>query len=201
MIAWFLKAEIDSDYWSRYFQDLPRFHLTEAMIRNPDWENRVENEYRSALLSSYRGWGDRDRLFYDWPEDLEWSLVTIDKSDLENVRYLDEPDWRALTGNTLKVSVGASRIAKGDLHVPMGIRGYAVRQIALKMVKGLPVPRLIMIGKKDASEMVVVEGNTRITAYQLSGSSREINVLFGSSSKEKLKAWHWYPPDESFISA
>jgi hypothetical protein len=198
MIATFLQAEIDSPQWGRYFDDLDKYRLTEAMIREPDWENPTENKRREQLLGSYRHWGrDQLTLFQGWPTDLRWLLVTLTREDLTNVRCIGEKGWFRFTNGTLKIADGVERINRGDADIPENIRVDAIKEIADEIREGRELIPLIMIGKEDGSKMAVVEGNTRITAFQMSGADMEIDVLLGVTDVESLQKWIFYPAEET----
>jgi hypothetical protein len=195
MVATFLQAEIDSSVWGdRIRQLLPSFQLTESMVRNPNLSHPDQNSRRAAVLGEYRGWRRDTMLFTLWPDGVEWWFVELDKADLANVRYLNHSDWRTFSGNTLRPTVAADRVGRGD--EAKGIPLDAIKAIAAAMSNGVSFPPVIAVGTQESSTIVMVEGQTRITAYALVGGEGELSALLGIAPIAGLRAWHWCPPEE-----
>ncbi len=195
MVATFLQAEIDSSLWGdRMRQLLPSFQLTEAMVRHPNLSDPDQNSRRAAVLGVYRGWRQDTMLFTRWPDGVEWWFVVLDKADLANVRYLNHSDWRTFSGNTLRPTVAADRVGRGD--EAKGIPLDAIKAIAAAMSNGVSFPPVIAVGTRESSTIVMVEGQTRITAYALVGGEGELSALLGIAPVAGLRAWHWCPPEE-----
>jgi hypothetical protein len=197
MVATFLQAEIDSSLWGdRVRQLLPTFQLTEAMVRHPNLSDPDQNSRRAAVLGVYRGWRQDTILFTRWPDGVEWWFVALDKADLANIRYMNHPKWRAFSGNTLKPTVAAERVKRGDEATFEDIPLVAIKAIATAMSNGVSFLPVIAVGTRESSTIVMVEGQTRITAYALAGGEGELSALLGLGPLEGLRAWHWWPPQE-----
>jgi hypothetical protein len=197
MVATFLQAEIGSPLWGGAVrQELTRFQLTEATITHPDLSDPAQNCGRSAILGVYRGWRQDKILFTSWPDGVEWSFVALDKADLANVRYMNHTDWRTFSGNTLRPTVAADAVSRGDKANFHGIRLEAIKAIAGAMSNGVSFPPVIAVGTRESSTIVMVEGQTRITAYALVGGEGELSALLGLGPLEGLRAWLWWPPEE-----
>ena len=195
MVATFLQAEIDSSVWGdRIRQLLPSFQLTESMVRNPNLSDPDQNSRRSAILGVYRGWRQDKWLFANWPDGVEWWFVALDKADLANVRYLNYSDWRTFSGNTLRPTVAADRVKRGDEAKGMPLD--AIKAIASEMSNGVRFLPVIAVGTRESSTIVMVEGHTRITAYALAEGEGELSALLGIAPVAGLRAWHWCPPEE-----
>ena len=133
---------------------------------------------------------------FRWPDGVEWSFVALDKADLANVRYMNHTDWRTFSGNTLRPTVAADRVRRGDEANYEGIRLDAIKAIAAAMSNKVSFPPVIAMGTRESSTIVMVEGQTRITAYALVGGEGELSALLGIAPIAGLRAWHWCPPEE-----
>jgi hypothetical protein len=197
MVATFLQAEIDSPLWGGAIRpELTRFQLTEATVKRPDLSDPAQNCGRSAVLGKYRGWRQDKFLFVKWPDGVEWQFVALEKADLANVRYMNHPHWRTFSGNTLRPTVAADRVRRGDEANYEGIRLDAIKAIAAAMSNKVSFPPVIAMGTRESSTIVMVEGQTRITAYALVGGEGELSALLGIAPISGLRAWHWCQPEE-----
>jgi hypothetical protein len=197
MVATFLQAEIDSSRWGGAVrQALTKFQLTEATIKHPDLSDPAQNFRRSAILGEYRGWRHEKWLFVKWPDGIEWWLVALDKTDLANVRYMNHRDWLTFSGNTLRPTVAADRVKRGDEAEFKDMPLDAIKAIATAMSNGVSFPPVIALGTRESSMIVMVEGQTRITAYALVGGEGEVSALLGIVPVDGLRTWEWCPPEE-----
>ncbi len=197
MVATFLQAEIDSSIWGGAIRrELTRFQLTEAPVKYPDLSDPAQNCCRSAILGMYRGWRQEKWLFAKWPDGIEWWLVALDKADLANVRYMNHRAWRTFSGNTLRPTVAADRVKRGNEAEFEDIPLDAIRAVTTAMNNGVSFLPVIAVGTRESSTIVMVEGQTRITAYALAEGEGELCALLGFGSLERLRAWLWWPPEE-----
>jgi hypothetical protein len=197
MVASFLQAEIDSSRWGEAVrQGLTTFKLTEAIVRHPNLNDAAQNCGRSAILGLYRGWQQDQMLFTRWPDGVEWWFVTLDKEDLANVRYLNHPDWRTFSGDTLRPTVAADRIRRGEGASLERIPLVAIKAIAVAMRDGVSFPPVIALATRESSTIIIVEGMTRMTAYALVRGEGELSALLGIARVAGLRAWAWCPPEE-----
>ena len=85
MVAAFLRAEVDSYRFGPLLADqLRNKKISPSILRKPDVRNDTENQTRADLLSESRGYRRNASLFHGFPDDCQWKLVAITKSDLDN---------------------------------------------------------------------------------------------------------------------
>jgi hypothetical protein len=105
MAAIFLRAEIAS---SRFGKDILRIlekdGVDRKVIDKPDVKDADENEYRAVLLGEFRGYQRNEELFQDFPDDVRWHRVLLDRKDLLKVKYINYSYWNDLSGGSRLVA-------------------------------------------------------------------------------------------------
>ncbi len=191
MIAEFLKAEVNSDRWSKDIQALlERDGKNKDILVNADLLNPEENEYRKKLLGEFRGYNNNAKLFETFPKDVDWQLVSLSKEELEKVKYMHYDYWNKLSNQTRLAKVGAESITKGIKVFNISNDGFLNTAEIIK--KGTPLPHMIFVTKDENSDIVVLEGHQRITAYFLIPEMIEngLDVIIGFS--KDIETWDGY---------
>jgi hypothetical protein len=183
VVATFLRAELDS---SRY-GDTVRGLLgeageTEDLLRRPMVADHRENEVRDELLDRYRGWLKREGLFGGFPENVEWALAALDRDEVLSILFIDWEWWLTISGGTRRAVDAAARIRAGE------IPGSTVEEhepIAARLHSQDPPPELIVVAPPDHSQLVLLEGHFRLTAYALFPEHLpdELQVFLGTSAE------------------
>jgi hypothetical protein len=158
------------------------------MIDNADLKNSSENRCRVICLS-YRGFKLNDSLFKGFPDKVNWCKASLSVGELGRVKYLKQTAWITRSAGTRLVLDGALNLDK------IAVAGDAKPQIEAieeKVKSGCVFPELILVGKNEGSDLILLEGHKRATAYVRAGDclTKEIEVIAGFS--EDLNNWYWY---------
>jgi hypothetical protein len=167
MVAHFLKNEIIS---GRHRQEilklLQRDGLDRRIIDEPDPRDPEANTHRARLLGDFRGYKRQEDVFTCVPDDTAWHRYALSREELAQVRYIKDDYWIELSGCSRLAIDAAPRIRAG-----LEVFGKYSTQWALGMARaveqGAVFPELILVGTDEASELTVLEGHVRLTAYCL----------------------------------
>ena len=191
MIAVFLKTEIKSERWSNdILKLLDQDRVERKMIDYPNLLNDDENRYRKELLGAFRGYNKNRLLFEDFPEDIKWFRVLLSKDDIGEVKYMRYSYWNELSKQTRLPRVAAGEIKSG--HEVFGVSNDGFWEAVVVMQNGVGFPEMILVAKNQSSDLVMLEGHKRITAFFLAPEliPNELEVIVGYS--ENMKAWGGY---------
>lgn len=166
VVAHFLRTEIDSvRFRQRLLELLQRDGRDPRIIEHPDIGDAEENVYRAHLLGDYRGYGRYEGIFKFVPDDLDWHRCVLSREDLARVRYVDYSYWNEISGGSGR-PVDAARCIRAGIEVfGQSTQGYL--DLAREVEQGAVFPEIILLGRDTDSELVVLEGHVRITAYCL----------------------------------
>ena len=165
-IASFLKGEITSvRFGDRIKKQLKKDNKSENIITLPDTSNETDNMYRKELLGTTRGYGINRALFENFPTNIEWKRVSLDKNDLMKVKYIDYDYWVELT-NGSRCPKDASVTIKNNVEI-FGESNQRFLDAVEYLKKGGHFPEMIFVCRNLADDLVVLEGHLRITAYFL----------------------------------
>lgn len=182
MVAVFLQAEINSARWGESIQALlTRNEKNRNIIDTPDLASELENSYRKQLLGEFRGYVQDKHLFETFPNDVTWQLVHLSKQELEKVKYMNYDYWTKLANGTRLAKVGAESVKNRAEVFDVSNEGFLKAANAIK--DGVEFPHMIFVAKDFNSDIVVLEGHQRITAYFLVPESIEngLDVILGIS--------------------
>jgi hypothetical protein len=194
MVLAFLRAELDSPtYPSSDNTAGVRFWVAQrdldpSLIEHGDATDAAENTKRLTVLGDWRGYRRNTLLFDGFPSDVEWHRGALTPEELGQARYTVFPPWPDFSNGERTVSAGAANVGKTPhlSHDP----SPAILAIADRITTGsAPAEPPILVGPPDTSvsELVLVEGYKRATAYVYVGGSAEIAVLVGFT--ERLREW------------
>ncbi len=186
MILAFLRAEVDSPrFGQNLVEPLTRAGYTrQEIIDNPDLLNNNHNFFRASLLD-FRGYNIRDFLFKGFPRDVAWRRVELEPDEIKLLKYANYPTWIDLSGRTRLVIDGARNIDTIQVAEDANIH---VKAVLAEIQNGRTYPELIAVER--GSNLILVEGHVRATAYALAGPQSNIGVIIGSSST--MNRWIWY---------
>lgn len=191
MVAIFLQAEINSPrFQDRILPILQRDGLDRRIIDHPDFMNSRENACRKQLLGESRGYQRDKRLFSSFPNDVQWERVILTYIDIAAVKYINYPDWIDLSGGSRKVLDAVEQICQGA-----EVEGQLNRhfwEAAEAVQRGERLPEMIFVRSTVESELIVLEGHLRVSAYLLVPEylPEKLTALVGTSAK--IVNWRFY---------
>jgi hypothetical protein len=188
MIALFLGTELASIRHGPRLRELLDGHgLPEHIVVAPDLTDPTESARRRQLLDMYRGYDSRVGLFAGFPNDVRWEWVTLTPSELLRVKYIDYDYWVELSGGSRVAADAPARIRAGA--APFGVRSDWAISFAETFAAGTHFPPLILVTSGPTNNLVVLEGNARLTTYAMRPDAlpSELEVMLGTSSQ----MGHW----------
>jgi len=187
----FLKAEINSKRFGKRIRDaLKKDEKSKSVITNSNLENKRENRYRKKLLGNVRGFGKNKELFENFPNDIKWYKVSIEKQELKKVNYIDYSYWNELSNGT-RSPVQAAKNVKAGVKI-FGVSNEGFFEILSEIKKGKKFPPMIFVAKNKISRIVVLEGHARLTAYFMEQKyiPKTMEVIIGYSNE--IIDWDFY---------
>jgi hypothetical protein len=194
MVAAFPKAEILSPrYSSIILRNLAFYRLPENLINCPDLDSPIENHYRRELLK-YRGYRTNSLLFAGFPKDVVWRSVKIEPKDHELLHCTNDrsaDSWVRVSDDTRSIRRIAANLTRMERSTNRAQNETArrIRDIQKDLNEGQSMPPLIAV-EGDDSRLILVEGNSRATAYVDINWQQGITMLLGRSFK--MKDWTYY---------
>jgi hypothetical protein len=191
MIAAFLQAEIDSKrFQNRIFPILEANNLTKDILTNPNLEDDKENKARLQILTGYRGFDDRTKIFEGFPLDITWYSAELSKEELLKTKYIKYDYWLKLSNDTRSPIVAAENIKNGITAFDESNDQFI--QAAESLKTGKQFPTLILVGQDEESYLVVLEGHLRLTALTLAEENipEKTKVIIGLS--KQITNWDLY---------
>jgi hypothetical protein len=189
MVATFLQGELPSTRFPKVREILTTLGIGEEIVAQPDLANADENEVRSLLLQSSRGY-PATALFQGFPADCAWQWCTLQPSELtQRLVYINYPAWaQTYSDGSRSPSVGAAYMEQHPENVDAGI----CTAIADRVRAGDVLPPIIVVGTPTDERLVVLEGNARLTAMVLAvdALSSGVRVLRGLSPR--MSEWVYY---------
>ena len=172
----FLQAEVDSPRWGPCYRSIlqERGWDRNNLIDAPNLSDTQANRDRISLLGAVRGYGRGTGLFCSFPGDTKWRRVLVELPDLQRLKYIGEDqDWFRLSSGTRLVQDGARNL-ETDPRI-----AARVSQTQQEIEQGRCRAALILV-ETNSGEIVVLEGNTRATAYAIL-FDRSFSAFIGTS--------------------
>jgi hypothetical protein len=191
MVALFLRTELGSVRHQAHIGELlDGADLLERLLTAADLTSPSENARRRDLLSTYRGYEPRVGLFNGFPRDVRWDWVALQPDEVLGVRYIDYDYWRELSGGSRLAADAPPRVHAGV--APFGVSSEWAIGLGDAVAAGARFPPLILVTSGIGSDLVVLEGHARLTAYAMRPDAlpAELDVLLGSSPG--MRAWALY---------
>jgi hypothetical protein len=182
MVAVFLRTELPAPRSRDSLRAmLAREGVPERVVTDPDLGNDADNQARLRLLTQHRGYSTRTELFDGFPDDVRWQWMAITPAELTRVRFIDYDYWVELSGGTRLAADAAPRVRTGV--APFGVPSDWALGMAQAVADGARFPPLILVTTGMDSDLVVLEGHARLTAFMLARDQLppELDVLAGSS--------------------
>ena len=181
VVATFLRGELESERWGERLRALLRDDGVDvSVLAQPNLDDEHQNAYRASILDRHRAWLRREGLFQGFPRDVEWARVGLAPDEVLAIRYINWDWWLRVSGGTRRPLDAARRIRAGE--VPGG-DAASDEPIAARLRSNDPPPELIAVSMPGGSELVLVEGHVRLTAYALFPEylPGELHILLGTS--------------------
>jgi hypothetical protein len=174
MVLSFLRAEIDSPAWGPHHMAVLNQMGADrsSLIDNADLTDADANRVRAIALGPVRGYGRGVSLFRGFPADTTWRRIQLEPSEFHRLKYINCKPFPELTDGTRSVEVGARNYRRDGGLAPR------VDDLVKAIERGVSMQELILV--EDADRLVVLEGNTRVTAY-VKASTTSFSALVGSS--------------------
>jgi hypothetical protein len=181
MILAFLRAEVHSPRFARYYFGPYDAFRNEALalVNNADLGDALQNEERRAILDKVRGYVRKIFLFPDFPSDVKWRRVQLERGDSPRLLYANLTEW-------VKLSKGSRRVVEGAKKATANPNVLAV---AKRIRRGDTFEPLIAVDG-DTDSLVLVEGHVRATAYLAEGKLEGAIAIVGSSLS--MRNWGRY---------
>lgn len=196
MVLAFLKAEIDSPRFKKSVKEvLSKSNKTRSLIDQANLNDVEENKLRAVCLAS-RGFKNKQALFplfQGFPPNTSWKRMSLSKKELGILKYANFPTWTKLSAGTRRVADGAKNINIIQVSENANVKINTNVKAVQKLVEiGVVFPELILVGKNRKDNLILLEGHTRATAYELAKDylQDEIEIIVGYS--EGLGSWSWY---------
>jgi hypothetical protein len=150
------------------------------LIDNADLNDYSTNLVRGIVLGAVRGYGRNDLLFEGFPTDTTWRRVLLEPTELRRLTYINSSPFSQLT-DTRSVEVGARNYRRDE--------GLAARvdNLVSAIKQGASLRELILV--EDGNRLVVLDGNTRATAFVIAPAKTPFLALIGSSPT--MHQWKW----------
>lgn len=183
MIAVFLKGEVDSPQFGTVINDqLKKSGKNRKIIDEPDFLSIEENNDRKSLLQISRGYERNVLLFENFPEDIQWKRMVLDKADLSKIKYINCPRWPQLSNSSrlpLDGAKNAELIKK-------------CQEMVNTLKQGGSFFEVILVALNEKMDLIILDGNHRMTAYFMTPQyiPEKLKCIIGFS--ENIKNWRWY---------
>ena len=192
MVSLFLYEEIKSERWVNQINKiLDKENINKNIILNPDLNDKNENELRKLVLKIFRGYNNK-KIFKNYPENINWNWVILDKKDILKIKYITYDYWEELTNGTRYAKDSVKNIKKNTEI--FGVSNNNFIELSEYIKTGNKVDPLIILTSLEKKEnMIVLEGHVRLTAINLAiDYIEEIKVLMGFAEENILNKWDKY---------
>lgn len=116
-------------------------------------ERAAASRWSSADVDERRrAWLERDGLFAGFPDDVSWEQVALARDEVLGILYINW-DWWLTVSNATRLATVAAEVQGRD---------EGDRAIAMAAATN---PELIVVGDRERSKLVLLEGHVRLTAY------------------------------------
>jgi hypothetical protein len=184
MVAVFLKAELNSPRHRKLILDSTKSqNASLSIIKNPDLKNKLENNQRAKVLTDYRGWQNRTKMFERVPPTTKWEWWELNKTDVLNLRYVDYSYWNELSKSTHFVKNGVETIKSGIKIFDVSNQSFY--DLAQEIDKGFKLQPLIVYKFDANGPMEIIEGHVRATSIGLASKKKiTVKAIIGKNRGE-----------------
>lgn len=177
MILAFIQGEADAPRWAARYQGSGL--QPEDSKRDADPNDAEQNQRRRIALGRARGYGRDELLFTGLPSDMTWYRAVVTLDQLAAFRHLNYPAFIQLTGGSRLVRDGARNAEAIPGQEELSER---ILDLAQAVGAGARHPPLIAVATDIGAAPVILEGNTRASAYvRALPPEEEIEIILGIS--------------------
>jgi hypothetical protein len=175
MIYAFIQAEAHASRWAKRYRESGL--QPEDSGPNADPNNAEQNQRRRNALARGRGYGRDDLLFRGLPNNMTWYRVVVTVDELAAFMHLNYSTFIRLTGGSRLVRDGARNAETIKVDEDLDER---ILDLAQAVSKGERHPPLIAVAPDIDATPVILEGNTRASAYVRElPPEAEIEIILG----------------------
>lgn len=183
VVAKFLEAELLSNRFGPEVKAaLAQLNSSEDLVTAPNLEDEKQNRLRAEVLGAYRGWRRGQLLFHNFPDSIDWYVVELSPSEIEELKFINYSYWLGISGGSLLVGDAADGIRGGK--VVFGKSNQPFFDAAKKIESGEMFPEIILVAEDEDEDAtpVILEGHLRATAYALAKKKPDlIKAILGIS--------------------
>jgi hypothetical protein len=166
MVAVFLQSEIFSERFGQNLaENLEKQGQDPALVMTPDLSNEADNAARRRVMGDFRGYRQNRELFEDFPDEIAWHRALLEREEVAQVKYIDYSYWNEISGGSRLPADATRTIRAGREIYGQSTEGFLRAAHALET--GARFPELILVGASPESDLIVLEGHVRLTAYLL----------------------------------
>jgi hypothetical protein len=188
MILAFLKAEADATRFVKIVES--GFAATgftrDELIDSANLSDPRQNNARFWILQQYRGYRQNRLLFRGFPLDVTWRRLGLEPHELDRLKYAKEASWQQMSDETRKPSRLVEKLNRGELPQEVDERIRAIQQ---GFTNGKVYAELIAAEGQN-SELILLEGHSRASAYVACHADKNIEIIVGSS--RSMSEWAYY---------
>jgi len=194
MVYEFLKMEIMSDrYVEQIKSAMDELNVEKDIITNGNIASEQENAIRAEILGCFRGYRKNERLFKNFPTNIDWIWTVFDIEDISKIIYMQYSYWNELSKYTGSPLEAAKTILSGK--TVYNVSNDNAIKTAQKLKEGCKFPPLIFLTDKSENRYIILEGHGRMTAYGLVADLfHDVSVLLGYCDSEELNKWYGEMP-------
>jgi len=187
MVAIFLQAEIMSPRFGAHILHLlKKYQIDRKIVDNPNIKNVLENKLRAKLLGDFRGYKQNRELFENFPDDVRWYRVLLNRDDLHKTKYMNYSYWIDLSGGSRLVSDAVKKFLNSELEKAAS---EWIRTLADAVKRNFSFNELILVGTDEGSDLIMLEGHARITAYLAYTENLPAELMVIAGYSEKIEEW------------
>lgn len=139
------------------------------------------------MLDAFRGYLRKQGLFTRFPNGVAWRRVELEPYELAaRLRYVRSQEWVPLSDGTRQPRRVVEKIAR--LEVPEAF-AQKVAAIEERLKLGETLPELAAV-EGNGTDLVLIEGAHRTTAYVKLGWTKNVPAIIGHSPL--IHTWEFY---------
>ena len=191
MIGSFLNGELNSvRFFSALKDEMKLLNINSQIIREPNFLNSKDNLLRRKLFGKFREYGENKKLFENFPTDIQWKRVSLSSQEVLKIRYINYSYWDEISKQTHSPITAAETIEKGEEI--FGVSNKNFLKAAEFLRNGGNFPEMVLVAKNEDSQLIVLEGHLRLTAYSLASDRIPKKLIAVVGFSENISNWGDY---------
>jgi hypothetical protein len=192
MVLAFLRAEFDAPRYRDFYLAALRSvgGSRQHLIDDADFDNSSDNSDREKLLGMVRGYKQNIMLFAGFPNDISWQRTEISITELETFQYARFPTLLELASSRWVSDGAKNALIPTTFSEPLQAMINGIRPLLKRVEAGETLEELIAVRDFRSSNIVLLEGHTRATAYVAGQQPQSVRILIGTSAR--MHEWPLY---------